>query len=86
MTNQPASQRLQVLGRHLGLSSDTAPSTEDHPVQPTDTHCTLGVLSMEPTAAAASGVQRELQLLLEHDCHAERDDMKRRLDTELWVP
>ena len=88
MTNQAASDhRLQVLGRHL-IHTDTALSTEEHPGQPTDTDSTirhsLNALSVQPTAAG--GVQRELQLLLEHDCHAERDDMKRRLDTELFVP
>lgn len=51
-------------------------------------NCRVGAgdagLEAQPTSTPA--VQRELQLLLEHDSHGERAKMKDLLNTELFVP
>lgn len=55
----------------LHLASEGAPST----------------VSMAPTSSPAQKkVQREIQLLLEHDNHKERDAMKALMKSDLFVP
>ena len=88
---QPAQRRLESLAAHLAASSleggppGGAPASE---ACPGSADVEGAGLWASPTAATggASGVQRELQLLLEHDCHTERENMKTLLDTELFVP
>lgn len=47
--------------------------------------CEGDALSQEPTSAS-SGLQREIQLLLEHDSHAEREKLKELCRGELFTP
>lgn len=50
----------------------------------------LGVpftIGMAPTSfTSSSSVQREIQLLLEHDSHAERQAMKDLMKDDLFIP
>ena len=74
MTDTSA-RRVAVLATHFSAAgSDTADVSQ------------LDSLSLQSTAAASSGVQVELQHLLEHDSHKERAKMKDLLRQELFVP
>lgn len=73
MAENTASRRVALLRQQL---SPEGPADE------------LGALSLEPTASTAtSALQHELQMLLEHDSHAERQRMKELMATgDLFVP
>lgn len=45
-----------------------------------------GALTRALTSAAGGQVQHEIQMLLEHDSHAERQKMKDLMNTDLFTP
>ncbi len=83
-----AEKRLSLLGQHLvtGRVSEAAVGAPDDGSEGLEGH--MGVFSLEPTSAADSALQHELQRLLEHDSHAERRNMKELIarHSDLFTP
>ncbi|KAL4447754.1 hypothetical protein ABPG75_004973 [Micractinium tetrahymenae] len=85
---QRAEKRLSLLGQHLvpeGVSERAAGASEGT-CEGLD--AAASCLSLEPTSAGDAALQKELQLLLEHDSHAERQNMKDLIarHSELFTP
>lgn len=83
-----AEKRLSLLGQHLvpGKVSEQAAGAPDGTSEGLEG--AMSGLSLAPTSAGDAALQQELQLLLEHDSHAERQNMKDLIarHSELFTP